>query len=136
MAEPELTLPGDDDQDLPRTLRRARAERQRETEQGSAARAGQGGSYVPASGSRYAGSRHAGADEYADQDDAFVDEVTVTRLEIPFFHLMGFFIKAVFAAIPALILLFALIWGIGELIEITAPELLKMRIIIQHPLAG
>ena len=38
--------------------------------------------------------------------------VAVSRLRLPFFHLVGFFLKAVLAAIPALILLMVGIYGL------------------------
>ena len=58
---------------------------------------------------------------------------TVTRLEIPFLHLMAFFLKAVIAAIPALILLLALLWLAGEALTATFPELVKMQVLIRMP---
>ncbi len=46
---------------------------------------------------------------------------TVVRFDVPFTHLMGFFIKAVFAAIPALILLGVLLWFAGSLLKTLLP---------------
>jgi hypothetical protein len=57
----------------------------------------------------------------------------ITALRIPFFHLMGFFIKAVFAAIPALIILMGLLWTMGQIAQTYFPWLVKMRILIQFP---
>jgi hypothetical protein len=114
MAEPNFSnvtgMPTDDD--LPRTLRRereAQARRARET----------------------ATAAHAPADMLEGHDDS--PPATVTRLEIPFFHLMAFFLKAVIAAIPALILLMALLWLAGEILTATFPELVKMQILIRMP---
>lgn len=130
MAEPKFSnVSGglDQDDDLPRTLRREReAQARRAREQGSGP--------VPADVPRIM------ADDPPPQfksDDSYdfedPPETTVTRLEIPFFHLMGFFLKAVIAGIPALILLLAILWGVGEILTSTFPELLKMQILIRMP---
>lgn len=130
MAEPKFSnVSGglDQDDDLPRTLRRereAQARRAREQEAGSVS------SDVP----RIVPDDpppHFKADEAYDFEDP--PETTVTRLEVPFFHLMGFFLKAVIAGIPALILLLAILWGIGEILTATFPELIKMQILIRMP---
>ena len=61
----------------------------------------------------------------------------VTQLQLPFFHLMGFFLKAVFAGIPALIiavtLMMGIFWAVGQIVEHYAPWLVKMRIVISFP---
>ncbi len=46
---------------------------------------------------------------------------------------MWFFLKAVLAAIPALILLGALIWFAGDMLQKFFPELIKMKISITFP---
>ncbi len=58
---------------------------------------------------------------------------TVTRLDIPFLHLLAFFLKAVIAAIPALILLMVLLWLAGETLTATFPDLVKMQVLIRLP---
>jgi len=62
---------------------------------------------------------------------------TVTRLQLPFFHLAGFFLKAVVAAIPALIvavaILMAVFWMTGQVVEHYLPWLVKMRIVVSFP---
>ncbi len=57
----------------------------------------------------------------------------VRRLEVPFVHLMLFFIKAVFAAIPALIILAVLLWLGGAALQTFFPQLVKMQILIRFP---
>jgi hypothetical protein len=57
----------------------------------------------------------------------------VTRFDVPFFRLMAFFIKAVFAAIPALIILGALLWLAGDVLRNLFPWLVKMQILIRFP---
>jgi len=59
----------------------------------------------------------------------------VTHFDVPFTHLMGFSIKAVIAAIPALILLGALLWIAGALLKAYYPELVHMEILITFPKA-
>ena len=131
MAEPRFSNLGDSagDDDLPRTLRRerdaqAQARRQRD-------------------GEHHLEKPTNSADFIAHETDAafsprtFIDSApepaTVTRLDIPFGHLVGFFLKAVIAAIPALILLLAILWGIGEILTATFPELIKMQVLIRMP---
>jgi hypothetical protein len=58
---------------------------------------------------------------------------TVTRLQLPFLHMMGFFLKAVLASIPALLLLMAILWGLGQLAQTYLPWLVKMRVLITFP---
>jgi hypothetical protein len=58
---------------------------------------------------------------------------TVTDIRIPFFRLMVFCIKLVFAAIPGLILLGVLLWTIGHLLMTFLPWLVKLQILIRVP---
>jgi hypothetical protein len=60
-------------------------------------------------------------------------KATVTQLQLPFLRLVLFFIKAAFAAIPALIILSAMAWAAGHLLQLYFPELVKMQILIQFP---
>ncbi len=57
----------------------------------------------------------------------------VTALEIPFMRLVTFFMKAVFAAIPAILLLAVILWTFGQLLSTYFPWLLKMKILITFP---
>ncbi len=54
----------------------------------------------------------------------------VRQFDVPFLHLVKFFFKAVFAAIPALILLTAILWLLGGLLQAFFPDLIKMKILI------
>ncbi len=109
-------------EDLPRTLRREREARERAAREREAkARAATLTHDFGASDSR---------------DDRSAGDVmagTVTRFDVPFFHLVFFFLKAVFAAIPALIVLGVLLWYAGALLKALYPELLHMQILIQFP---
>ena len=55
---------------------------------------------------------------------------SVRRFDVPFMHLVTFFLKAVLAAIPALILLTAVFWAFGSILQLLFPELVKMKILI------
>ena len=54
-------------------------------------------------------------------------------LDVPFSKLMAFFIKAVFASIPALIILTALLWVAGQGLQILFPDLVKLKVLIYVP---
>ncbi len=54
----------------------------------------------------------------------------VRAIDVPFGQLAAFFLKAVIAAIPAMILLMAILWGLGTMLEMFFPDLLKMKILI------
>ncbi len=58
---------------------------------------------------------------------------TVARFQVPFLHLVGFFIKCALAAIPALLLLGGLFWVLGQAVKTYMPWLLKMQILITFP---
>lgn len=58
---------------------------------------------------------------------------TVTRIDVPFGRLVTFFLKAVLAAIPALILLGVILWFAGEILEWIYPELIRAKITIHVP---
>ena len=112
MSEPTFSMTADDD--LPRTIRREREARERQAREREAAaaapmpmieREGNYGMPAPAA--------------------------TVTAIDVPFFRLMTFFIKAVVAGVPALILLTMLLWLLGQTLQSYFPQLLKMKIDVQ-----
>lgn len=126
MAEPHFA--GDDD--LPRTLRRERDAREREREQRDrdAAMAAQAQPY-PQPGLQtqdYGRHDYPGADAYPMPGSGVVN-----RLEIPFTHLVWFFVKAVFAAIPALLLLTALMFAGGQVLKTFFPSFRHFEIIVK-----
>jgi hypothetical protein len=109
-------------EDLPRTLRREREAREREArEREEAARAATLTHDFGAS------------DAPLDPHPAAPVAAAVTRFDVPFFRLMLFFIKAVFAAIPALIILGVLLWLAGDVLRNLFPWLVKMQILIRFP---
>src|SRR5262245_10880397 len=112
MPEPTFSMTADDD--LPRTIRREREARERQAREREAAAAPP----VPVMG----------------RDDVFGEpapRATVSDIDVPFFRLMMFFVKAVFAAIPALIALTALLWLFGQGLQSFFPQLVKMKIDVQ-----
>ncbi|MEI9901431.1 MAG: hypothetical protein WDN31_16295 [Hyphomicrobium sp.] len=125
MASVDFPLTEDEaSDDLPRTLRRERDARERAAREKEAkARAATLTHDFGASDMR--GGQALSADQAAG--------VAVTRFDVPFGHLMMFSIKAVLAAIPALILLGVLLWVAGALLKAYYPELVHMQILINFP---
>ena len=122
MTDTNYLLSADDDaDDLPRTLRRERDARAREARERAAAAAD--------------------PPQFLTRDDDYEADplagepvaAVVTRFDVPFFRLMTFFLKAVLAAIPALILLGVILWYAGHLLQAFYPELVKVRIMIHFP---
>lgn len=118
MAEPQFSASAEED--LPRTLRRAKEAREREalgrSLENSAYRAPETGDFDMETTATHAD-----------------DGVKIALLKIPFLELMLFFIKAVFAAIPAMFLLGVLLWVAGDILMAYFPELVKMQIIFKIP---
>ncbi len=106
-----LTADRDDFDDLPRTLRRER-ERQ---------------AAVAAPPFEISTS---GYDEGYEPEPA---PASVERINVPFFQLMFFLMKAVVAAIPALLLLAVVLWFAGQALQAFFPELVQMKILISFP---
>ena len=120
MSEPTFSMTADDD--LPRTIRRERDAREREARE---ARERQAREREPAMPLPLSSVEREGG--YGMPAPA----ATVTAIDVPFFRLMTFFIKAVIAGIPALILLTALLWMFGQGLQSYFPQLLKMKIDVQ-----
>lgn len=126
MAEPHFTTLDDD---LPRTLRRERDAREREAREREA-RAFEGPAVLRKAAAAMADRP---LPDPVPTGARLGEPVTVDRLDIPFGRLVAFFCKAVFAALPALLLLTIILWGVGEVLQRYFPWLLKMRILIQFP---
>ena len=116
MPEPTFSMTADDD--LPRTIRRerdaqreAREREARERQPAVAAPAAEPSARSRSASRLAAGHRH--------------------RHRRAVLRLMKFFIKAVFAAIPALIVLTALLWLFGQGLQMFFPQLLKMKMDVQ-----
>ena len=114
MPEPTFSMTADDD--LPRTIRREREAREREARERQAAPApmleqeAEAGFEMPAP-----------------------PAATVVDFDVPFAKLSMFFVRAVFAAVPALVVLMALLWVFGHTLQMFFPQLLKMKILIYMP---
>ena len=132
--------------DLPRTLRRERELRERAQREQQQERGGLVSGNVwdqsrgdpaqqsyrldrPGPGNPYDAPRSLG--RAMDPDERI--DATVRRIKVPFFSLMGFFIKAVFAAVPALLILIAMLYGLGLVLEMYFPWLIKLKILISFP---
>jgi hypothetical protein len=124
MAEPVLSMDADDD--LPRTIRRerdAKEAREREARQRDARErlsTEPSGFTVFEPQMRY-------------QAAAAAPAGAAVGLDIPFSKLMAFFVKAVFAAIPALIILTALLWISAVGLQVLFPDLVKLKVLVYMP---
>lgn len=121
---PPLT---DNMDDLPRTLRREREARERD--------ARERGLREPHAS---AGARHVAPERGYDGHTADVSRgesfpATVTGFKVPFFSLAWFLIKVVLAAIPALLLLLAILYGLGIALKAYFPWIVQTEILIRFP---
>ena len=129
MAEPNFGPIGDEPvDDLPRTFRREKEARQREAQE-------------------RASRERAAAPSLSQTPDAYVEaapsahtaiqdlpiSAVVRRFDVPFLHLVTFFLKAVIAAIPAIILLGVILWFGGHILQAFFPDLVKMKILLSFP---
>ena len=135
MSYPIVADGGPDD--LPRTLRREREAREREAREREAVERAQAEREQLSMGPAPRAAPH--ADEIYAVPQSYPSPVeaampaTVTRIEVPFLHLVAFFFKAMLAAIPALLLLGVLLWGAGHLLQTYFPWLVKAQILIHFP---
>ncbi|MFM1815031.1 MAG: hypothetical protein RLZ98_1726 [Pseudomonadota bacterium] len=119
MSQRDLSLGMDDPtDDLPRTLRREKE-----------ARAAQAAAAQTAQQPTFSQVDYGYSSSFASQPQPAV----MKALDIPFLHLMFFFIKAVLAAIPALILLGALLWLAGDILMAYFPWLVHVKVQIYVP---
>ena len=122
MPEPQFAMI---DEDLPRTFRREREAREREARERE-------------DRERMANEREAAIIEPAflrrdPPSRLIVPQAAEDRLQIGFLQLMAFCIKAVFAAIPAIIVLAVLLWLGGQALATFFPQLPRMQIFIHFP---
>jgi hypothetical protein len=131
MSDTNFALSADSDfDDLPRTLRREKEARAREAREREA-REKEGRSRDPMMSDAPS---YLARPQYA--PIAYGDDplpATVKRLDVPFLQLVAFFLKAVLAAIPALILLGAILYFAGKGLEAYFPDLVRMKIMITFP---
>jgi hypothetical protein len=123
MPEPQFAVVEDD---LPRTFRREREAREREAREREARERAL--LEQPEPRAELAPLR------YANNDDARpAGPASLARLDLPFFHLSWFFTKAMFAALPAVVILAVLLWLGGQALSIFFPQIVKMQILIHFP---
>ncbi|HRN83505.1 MAG TPA: hypothetical protein PK857_01690 [Hyphomicrobium sp.] len=133
MTDANFALTADSDfDDLPRTLRRERALRAKEARERKAREERErDGPSFDAFGDPPPYLARAFAPPVAYGDDPF--PASVHRFDVPFIKLAAFFLKAVIAAIPALILLGILLYFAGKGLEAYFPDLVRMKILISFP---
>ena len=134
MSDGKYPSPAENLDDLPRTLRRERELRDRaarEQQLKDQSRPAQ-----PASSWDRGGVRPEPANPYDTPNASAGDDpidATVRRLKVPFISLAGFYIKSVFAAIPALLLLIAMLYALGVALQTYFPWIIKTKIVITFP---
>ena len=117
MQEPTFAMTLDDD--LPRTIKRERDARERER----------------ASRERVERESVLALPEREEAVQlAQTTAATVVDFDVPFGKLMFFLVKVVFAAVPALIVLTAMLWLFGQGLQAFFPQLLKLKISDLRPL--
>lgn len=112
--------------DLPRTLRREREARDRAQKPGHSHMGLAPPNYAPSASTSF-------VPEPAMPDHVMMTGNTVTDIRIPFFRLMMFGFKLVFAAVPALILFLALMWLAGHALMTFFPWLVKVQLLVRVP---
>ncbi|MFN0218944.1 MAG: hypothetical protein ACKVP4_09045 [Hyphomicrobium sp.] len=138
MAIPEHNfspLEDESSDDLPRTFRREKEARAREALERAAQERAAAPSLPGGLDSRFAPTLPQ-VEPRTDAQPVLEDlpyPSVVRRFDVPFAHLASFFLKAVVAAIPALILLTAILWVFGALLQSVFPDLVKMKILISFP---
>ena len=128
MADTNFAMMGESD-DLPRTLRREKEARERAKRQEEARKRNATLTHD------YDNNHRAAVDDRAARAGEFAAAGggVVTGFDVPFFQLMQFFIKAVFAAIPALILLGVMLWFAGAALKSAYPGLVHTEVVIRVP---
>lgn len=130
--------------DLPRTLRREKEAREREAREREAAERAQAQRETLPMGPAIASEAQHSTSEregsmYAMPDPSYIPvaeptmPASVQRFDVPFTHLVVFFLKAVIAAIPALFVLGVILWFAGQLLQTFFPWLVKAQILIHFP---
>lgn len=131
MSDARMAMADGGPDDLPRTFRRERDAQREAREREARERAAVDHAFAPPPEPAYA--PEAPHDSYGAAYPPPVASGVVTSFEVPFGRLMLFFLKALFAAIPAIILLGIMLWGMGQILTTYFPALLKMKILITFP---
>lgn len=129
MTDVNFPLTADSDfDDLPRTLRREKEARAREAREARERREREKQSMDASLGDPpfYLARARSAPVAYGDEPIP----AAVQRFHVPFAHLVLFFLKAVLAAIPALILLGVILYYAGKGLEAYDPDLVRMKIMV------
>ena len=133
MSDAHMAMADGGPDDLPRTFRRERDAQREAREREARERAAIDHAFAPPPQPPFTPDVVA-ADPYAPMAySPPVPSGIVTSLEIPFPRLVLFFLKALFAALPAIILLGVMLWCMGQILTNYFPVLLKMKILITFP---
>lgn len=117
LSEPILTLETDDD--LPRTIRREREAREARAREARERDARERLSMEPTPFPMF--------------ERQMPYPAAAPALDVPFAKLTAFFVKAVFAAIPALVVLFVLLGLAGHALQLLFPDLVKLKVLVYMP---
>lgn len=126
----------DDSEDLPRTFRREKEARAREARERAAQERAAAPTLSMGSDERPRPQIYASADfnpNAAPESSGPLVAAAVKKFDVPFVDLVRFFLKAVLAGLPALLLLTAILWTLGAVLELAFPWLIKMKILISFP---
>jgi hypothetical protein len=127
VADTNFAMMGEAD-DLPRTLRREKEARERAKREEEARKRNATLTHD------YDANQRAAVEDRAARGAEFATAGgIVTGFDVPFFKLMQFFIKAVFAAIPALIILGVMLWFAGAALKSAYPGLVHTEVVIRVP---
>jgi hypothetical protein len=129
MAEPIFSMDADDD--LPRTIRRERDAKEAREREARERDARERLSMEPMPIHAFERQQ-----PYSDRQVPYgfaAPSGSVAALDVPFSRLMAFFLKAVLAAIPALVVLAALFWLAGHGLQTFFPDLVKLKILVYMP---
>jgi hypothetical protein len=134
MTDAHMAMADDGPDDLPRTFRRERDAQREAREREARERAAIDHAFAPPPEPAYVPEPAMPIEpSYGGSYPPPVPSGVVTAFEVPFGRLMLFFLKALFAAIPAIILFSVLLWGMGQALTHYFPALLKMKILITFP---
>jgi hypothetical protein len=121
----------DADDDLPRTIRRERDAKEAREREARERDARERLSMEPMP--IHAFERQVPASERHAAYGCAAPSGPVAALDVSFSKLVAFFVKAVFAAIPALVILTALFWLAGHGLQTFFPDLVKLKVLIYMP---
>jgi hypothetical protein len=133
MTDASMAMADGGPDDLPRTFRRERDAQREAREREARERTAAEMAYAPLPEPSFSHSHEPSMPAFEPPYQAQVPSGVVTALEIPFRRLVTFFLKAVFAALPAILLLSAILWVFGQFLSAYFPWLLKMKILITFP---